>query len=94
MSESKLQAKIIKYLESLGYLTCKVVLANKSGIPDIIACSPTGRHVEIEVKFGRNTLSALQEYRLNEVNKKGGVGIAAWSLEDVVNGLSKASLIH
>lgn len=90
MSESKTQAKILKWLDKMGYLTVKVVLANKSGIADIIACSPTGRYVEIEVKFGANKLSALQEHRLAEVNKRGGVSIAAWSLEDVIDGLKEA----
>lgn len=90
MSESKAQAKILKWLDKMGYLTVKVVIANKSGIADIIACSPTGRYIEIEVKFGTNKLSALQEYRLAEVKKRGGVSIAAWCLEDVIEGLKEA----
>jgi hypothetical protein len=90
MSESKTQAKILKWLDKMDYLTVKIIIANKSGILDIIACSPNGRYIEIEVKFGKNTLSALQEHRLSEVKRRHGVGISAWSLEEVIEGLKEA----
>ena len=54
MSESKLQTKIIKYLESLGWYVRKIITCNKNGTPDIIACDTSGKFWAFEVKFGRN----------------------------------------
>lgn len=83
MSEQKLQAKILKWLHDQGYWTVKTVVSNKKGVPDILACSPTGQFVAIEVKFGRNKPSKLQEYHIAELNKRGAKAIVAWSLEEV-----------
>lgn len=83
MSEQKLQGKIIKWLESENYWVVKTIQCNKRGVPDILACSPTGQFVGIEVKFGRNKASALQEYNLNKIREKGGIAILAYSLEEV-----------
>lgn len=90
MSESKLQAKIIKWLESKGYIVDKIVTATKAGTADILACSPSGRYIAVEVKFGKNTLSAIQEYKLKLINQSGGVGITAWTLEEVQQQLKDA----
>ncbi len=89
MSEAKLQAKILKWLELNNYLAYKVVTANRSGFPDIVACGPDGKFVVIEVKWGTNTASALQQYVLDEVRKRKGVAILAYSLQDVTDVLLK-----
>ena len=88
MSEAKVQTKILRYLEANDYWVIKVIVGNKKGIMDIIACSPTGRFVGIEVKFGSNKPSALQSYHIKEVVKRKGIAFVAYSLEDV-----KAKLI-
>lgn len=56
----------------------------EKGISDIIACSPTGRFVAIEVKKkgGRPTPEQLDF--LERVRKAGGVGILAYSLDAVM----------
>lgn len=88
MSESKLQAKILQYLKEEGYWTIKVVVGNKKGIMDIIACEPgTGKFVGIEVKWGNNKPSELQSLNIREVLSRGGKAFVAWSLDDVKEGL-------
>ena len=37
MTEQKIQAKLIKQLESDGYYVVKLSVTNKPGIPDLIA---------------------------------------------------------
>lgn len=47
----------------------------KKGSGDILAISPSGRWVEIEAKFGHNTMSPEQIERQKTVNAMGGVYI-------------------
>jgi Holliday junction resolvase len=86
MNEQALQKKIIKYLESLGYYAIKVVVSSKRGTPDIIACSPTGGFVAIEVKApGKlRTVSVLQQYNLDLILSKGGKAFACDSMGDLI----------
>ena len=88
MSEQKLQKKILDWLTKEGYYTVKTIVSNKKGVPDILACSPTGQFVAIEVKFGRNKPSKLQEYNIAQIKKAGGIAFVAWDLETVTNLLS------
>jgi len=88
MSEQKLQAKILEWLKNNGFYAIKTIVTNKKGTPDIIACSPKGRFVAIEVKYGKNTLTKLQEYTLNLVKVNNGIAIAAWDLETVISALT------
>lgn len=88
MSEQKLQAKILKWLDANGYYTVKTIVSNKIGVPDILACSPEGLFVAIEVKFGNNKASQLQEYNLRRVTKNKGIAILTWDLETVIERLS------
>ena len=85
MKESQVQKKIITYLEQEGYYVFKVIVANRSGIPDIIACSPLGTFVGIEVKApGKlSTVSSLQELNLREIRSCNGVGIITDSISNL-----------
>jgi len=67
-----LQTKIIKALESKGFLVLKTIRLNKAGYPDVFAF---GLHndVFIEVKEGRDTLKPLQRKRIDELNKLGKI---------------------
>lgn len=85
MSEQKLQAKIITWLQDNGFYTVKVVVATKKGVPDIVGCTPTGKFFAIEVKFGSNKLSKLQEYNLRVIKENGGISLVAYSLDDVTS---------
>lgn len=84
MSESKVQAKILRYIENeLGYYVRKVIVANKKGTLDIFGCTNEGEFFAIEVKYGNNTQSALQQYNIDEIKKRKGIAFIAYSLEDV-----------
>lgn len=82
MKESEIQKKIIDYLESCGAFVVKTMLANKSGIPDIIACYE-GRFIAIEVKTEIGEVTPLQLHKLFVIRKAGGIGIMARSVDDV-----------
>ena len=94
MSEQKVQAKILKWLNDKGFYTVKTIVSNKKGVPDILACSPQGRFVAIEVKYGANKASKLQEYNIQQIKKRGGFAIVCWDLETLVNQLHKEGIIQ
>ncbi len=84
-TEQQIQKKIINYIESLDETyVVKVVSATKSGVPDILACID-GKFVGIEVKRpeSRNTVSKLQEYNLNLIERANGYSIVAWNVDMV-----------
>ncbi len=70
MTEGKVQAKRIKELEAEGYYVIKLLKTNKNGIPDLIAVKPD-EVLFSEVKTSKGRLSALQEYRLKELEGLG-----------------------
>jgi Holliday junction resolvase len=77
MTESDIQAKIIKRLEAQGYFVLKLIQTNKTGIPDLIATKPNECRW-IEVKRPGKKPSAVQEYRHNELR---GLGFPVEVLE-------------
>ena len=87
MSEQKLQTKILKWLDSEGHYVFKVVVANRSGIPDIIGCTYWGRFFAIEVKYGKNKASKLQDWNISEIKSRGGIALVAWDLQTVQDAL-------
>ena len=87
MKEQQLQAKIIKYLTGKGAYVVKVITASKAGVPDILACL-NGVFYGVEVKVGTNKPSALQKHNLLMIQQAGGVGILAYSVEDVAKVIS------
>jgi len=87
VSEQKTQAKILDWLEANGFYAVKTVVTNKKGTLDIIACSPKGRYVAIEVKFGANTLSKLQAYNIKRVRANHGIAFVTWDLQTVIDAL-------
>lgn len=68
--ESKIQARIIKRLESEGYYVVKLILTNKNGIPDLLVLKD-GRAFFVEVKRPGEKPRPLQEYRMNELRGLG-----------------------
>lgn len=72
MKEQTFQKKLIKLLEKQGFYVVKVISANRSGVPDIIACSPEGMFYAFEVKVGNNKPTALQIYNIDKINANNG----------------------
>lgn len=82
MKEKDLQLRIIQYLKSLGAFVCKVSVASRNGVPDLLVCLQ-GKFVGIEVKAGRAKVSAMQELNLRRIRRAGGWALVARSLDDV-----------
>ena len=71
MTEQQIQAKRIKQLEADGYYVIKLIKTNKNGIPDLVAIPPNCGVIFSEVKKPSGRMSAIQEYRLKELDKHG-----------------------
>ncbi|BAM63080.1 hypothetical protein ETP1_029 [Edwardsiella phage ETP-1] len=84
MSEQALQTKIMDWLKAHGFYAVKIIACSKAGTADILACSPKGRFVAIEVKYGRNTPSELQKDFINEVERRDGLAFVTWDLQTVI----------
>jgi len=96
--EQDIQRAIIEYLRLKRFVVFKhhstgsTVRENKAvffrygdkGISDLIACSPTGRFVAVEVKKKGGRATPEQLEFLRKVRKAGGIGILAFSIDDVM----------
>jgi Holliday junction resolvase len=71
MTEQQIQAKRIKQLEAKGYYVIKLIKTNKNGIPDLVAIPPNCGVIFSEIKRENGKVSAIQEYRIRELNKHG-----------------------
>lgn len=71
MREQQIQSKRIRQLEEQGYYVIKLIKTNKNGIPDLIAIPRDTPVLFSEIKTTKGKLSALQEYRLEELNSYG-----------------------
>jgi Holliday junction resolvase len=71
MTEQQIQSKKIKELEEQGYYVIKLTKTNKNGIPDLIAIPQGSDALFIEVKTQKGRLSALQKYRIKELENYG-----------------------
>lgn len=98
MKESELQKSIKDYLQLKKYIVVKFpsvgiykqktqtyIPQSRRGISDLLACSPEGRFVAIEVKIKGNKASAEQLQFIDEVNKNGGLAFVAYDIDDVLN---------
>jgi hypothetical protein len=63
------------------------------GVSDIIGCYK-GRMLAIEIKSEKGRVTADQQYFLDQVNKAGGLGFVAKSIDDVIRelNLNKSSM--
>lgn len=58
--------------------------AGEKGISDLLACSPEGRFIAIEVKRPGGTVSPDQREFIERINKKGGLAFVAYSIDDAM----------
>jgi hypothetical protein len=85
MKERQLTKLIMSYLRRLPNSSWKKIRGSMGmrGILDIIGCYE-GRYVELEVKTDRGRLSPLQQARIEEIRRAGGIAEVVKSLEDVI----------
>ena len=82
MNEQTIQKKIIKHLESIGAYVIKIVVAQRSGIPDLICCY-RGKFIALEVKSETGKVSALQTYNIQKIKEQDGHAYVVRSVEEV-----------
>ena len=84
MTESLIQSKIIKHLESIGAYVIKTISTNKAGVPDLLVCYK-GLFIGIEVKRPetKNKVSKLQGHHLAKIEQAEGLSMVAWNVEMV-----------
>lgn len=83
MAEAKKQSDIIKALTVIGCYVRKVVVANRAGTHDLIACC-RGKFYSIEVKDINGKASELQLWNREQVIKAGGKAIVAKTVKEVI----------
>lgn len=68
MTEQQLQSKIIKHLQSDGWMTIKTISLSTNGWPDVIGFKQ-GKTIFIEVKNPNRTnhATALQKHRIEQL---------------------------
>lgn len=90
MTEQQLQSKIIKYLQSYGWLTIKTISLSTSGWPDIFAFR-NGQAIFIEVKNPNRTnhATALQQHRIYQLQSQGFKASIIYNFEEFLNFIHK-----
>lgn len=71
MTEQQIQSKRIQELEEQGYYVIKLLKTNKNGIPDLIAIPQNSNVLFSEIKKKTGKVSALQKFRIKELEKHG-----------------------
>ena len=78
-----LQSKVLKYLKSQSETwAIKVEVANERGCPDILCCCK-GVFFGIEIKEGKDRLSAIQTEQLKRIKAAGGRTIVVRDMDDI-----------
>lgn len=89
-AESKLQSKIIKHLESEGWLVVKTIQLSKNGYPDLF-CFKNERAVFIEVKAPNGKRSELQKYRIEQLTAHGFTAFFCDNFENMLHNIKTDS---
>lgn len=78
------QTKVIKKLESKGYLVLNVIRLSASGYPDLLAIKDNV-NLWIECKELKDTLKPLQKHRIDVLNKiKGNIAICLKDTKGII----------
>ncbi len=81
MLESKIQAKVVKYLEGIGCKVIKLIVANTSGNADLIICYH-GYYVEFEMKQEGKEATKLQIIKGRQTIESDGQWFCIHSVEE------------
>ena len=84
MREKNIENAIKKYLKSKGAYCVKYHgnQFSQVGVPDLLVAYK-GRFLGIEIKNEIGKTSPLQDVNIEQINKAGGIGFVARSVEDV-----------
>lgn len=69
------------YIDLYGHIRRRFVKFSVKGASDIIGIAKNGLLLAIECKVGRNKPSSDQLLFLEEINKRGGIGIVAYDMK-------------
>lgn len=100
MREADIQRDIVDYLKLAGYVVFRMnagrakknVTGAPAGTPDILAISPRGRHLWVEVKTEEGTVSQTQQAVIDELIRRGDSVIVARSVGDLENVIAKKAI--
>ena len=81
-AEAKIQAKICRFLEKEGFIVTKIIVANRAGTHDIVACDPAGRYWSIEVKAPNGKESKLQAHKRKKLKQNKAIVFTCYSFEE------------
>jgi Holliday junction resolvase len=84
LTEKQIQAKILSCLRQDKIYAVKVVLANRNGVPDILACI-NGQFVAFEVKAEKGKTSSLQEYNIKQIKNSMGLAFVVHSVDEFLD---------
>jgi len=71
MTEQQYQKKLIDKYSADGYYVIKLIKTNVNGIPDLLCLKADEPPIFIEVKAKKGVVSKLQEFRIEELKKRG-----------------------
>ena len=86
MRESALQRAIIRALETRGCYVVNVVVAGRTGTPDLIVCHE-GHYIALEVKLPKQQPTAIQLVERQRVLRASGAHAIVRSVEEAVAAL-------
>ena len=108
--EMDLTRSVVEWLRTMGFValrqnvgqsrytakdgTDRFVKFGFAGLSDVLGILPGGRFLAVETKVGRNTATGSQASFLAEVEAIGGIGILAYSLDDVSLRLKKEGYVR
>ena len=92
MTSKPIQSKILKYFKEHNIYAFKVVVANLSGIPDVIACID-GKFFAFEIKeTDKDRPTQLQYYKIRKIEESGGKGFIVRSFDQFINIIKEENL--
>lgn len=98
-SKSELEAAFQKeakdLIESMGGYAIKVHVSayQSQGEPDLVCCF-LGRFVAFELKIDDNKPSALQQEKIEDIKRAGGIAKPVWSINEIKETLYEISRIQ
>ena len=82
--ESDFQSDAINLIKQMGGYVIKVHVASyeSQGEPDLVCCYK-GLFVAFELKVKKNKPTALQTFKIHQIQRAGGIAKAVWTLKEI-----------